>query len=160
MRTVNLYVDGSYRKSEPGITAGGAVVVLCDTPVCCQRYLTRNPDFVRSWNVGGELLAAIFGLGLVTGLMKGERVKVAVYYDYMGIECLVQGNPPWRAKTVCAKQYVEAVITCRKQNPNLIIEYHKVKAHTGDRWNEAADRVANGIFGEELANVRLEDFMY
>lgn len=160
MKVLELYVDGSYRKTEPDITYGGAVLVIDNKPVACQRYSTKNPDFVNSWNVGGELIAAIFGLGLAAGIIQGENAKIVINYDYQGIECLMQGTPRWKAKTPCTRQYVGVVTAFQLKYPNLRLEYHKVKAHSGNKWNEIVDQVANGIFSEELKAVQWKDHVY
>lgn len=160
MKVVELYVDGSYRRTEPDTTYGGAIIVIEGKPVACQRYITKKPDFVSSWNVGGELAAAIFGLAVAAGFVEGEPAKIVINYDYQGIEQLVQGTPRWRAKTPCTAQYVGVISMFRDKYPNVELEYHKVKAHSGDKWNEMADRVANGVFSEELTAVRMRDHVY
>lgn len=160
MKVLELYVDGSYRRTEPDVAYGGAILLEDGKPLACQRYITRNPDFVGSWNVGGELIAAIFGLAVAAGFAKDDTAKVVVNYDYQGIESWIQGAPRWKAKTPCAKQYVSIMDAFRGSYPGLKLEYHKVKAHSGNKWNEMVDRVANGVFGEELEAVRLRDHVY
>jgi len=158
---MQLFVDGSYKRTEPDVTKGGAVLVVEDTPVVCRRYFTRQEEFVSGWNEGGELLAAMCGLWLPVEYMEKrnmEQANVEVNYDYKGVESYIQGQPRWRAKSERAKMYVAVVEEYRKRCPGMHICFRKVKAHTGVYWNEAVDSVANGIFTGELEKVRMPDF--
>lgn len=160
---MKLFVDGSYKKTEPDVTKGGALLVVEDRPVACRRFITRRENFVSGWNEGGELLAVMCGLWLPVSCMQSWNVKqanVEINYDYKGIELYIQGQPRWRANSERAKTYVAMVEEYRKKYPGMKICFRKVKAHTGVHWNEEADSVANGIFTEELEAVRLPDFVW
>lgn len=163
MIDMKLFIDGSYKRTEPDVTKGGALLVIGDVPVACRRFLTQKEEFVSGWNEGGELLAAMCGLWLPVSCMQAcemEQARVEINYDYKGIEMYIQGQPKWHAKSERAKLYVAIVEEYRKKYPGMYICFNKVKAHTGVQWNEAVDSIANGIFTKELEDVRMPDFVW
>lgn len=90
-----------------------------------------DPKLTALRNVAGELQAVL------------EAVKVAeeacadlvVYYDYEGIEKWVTGE--WKAKKEFTRKYRDAVL-----GSSVKVEFHKVAAHTGVKYNERADKLA------------------
>ena len=63
--------------------------------------------------------------------------QLILRYDYEGIEKWSSGE--WKAKNVLTKRYVDFM----KDKSNFVqISYQKVKAHSGDYYNEEADRLA------------------
>lgn len=158
MEKVEVYVDGSYNKALPDIVHGGAIIVVDGEATFCRRYATKSKPFVQSWNVGGELIAAM--LGITDALAKyGTSLPIVLKYDYEGIERWIQGRTKWRAKTPCAMFYVSTMQKIKGKNPSLNLSFEKVKAHSGEKWNELVDRVANGQFTAELEGVRAEDIV-
>lgn len=143
MRTLELYVDGSYNKEEPNITKGAAVILEDNKLLICQRFITNQKKFVDMWNVGGELFSVIGGLILVKGVIDTQNaVVVKIYHDYLGIRSFIKGE--WKAKKPGAQMYVSMIHNLKQSMPNVEFEFYKVKAHTGIKWNEFADRIANG----------------
>lgn len=148
MRVLELYVDGSYKNTEPNVTKGAAIVLEDNKPLTCQRFITGKKEFVSMWNVGGELFATIGGLSLVKKVVDAkEKVLIKIYYDYTGINYFITGE--WQAKKLGAQVYVMSVRQLQKSIPNIKFEFHKVKAHTGVKWNELADSIANGEIPSE-----------
>lgn len=143
MRTLELYVDGSYNKAEPNITKGAAILLENNKPLVCRRFITSQKEFVDMWNVGGELFAVIGGLILVKEVVDiQDAVVVKIYHDYLGISSFIKGE--WKAKKPGAQMYVLTVHNVKQSMPNIEFEFYKVKAHTGIKWNEFADCIANG----------------
>lgn len=140
----DVYVDGSYNK-EKSEGYGAYVVVVNETPIRAQRCITSNHVYTDSWNVGMELLATMCALGCMQQALQPKSVDtVKIFYDYRGIKEFIQGNPRWKAKTDVAKIYVQAVEQFVKSFPLVSLEFVKVKAHTGVKWNEVVDRLAAG----------------
>ena len=158
--TLDIYVDGSYYRDDPGKTYGAYVILDNEKPIIAQRITSTEEDFTNMWNVGGELLAAIFSMkalnALITAAEVKESVQVNLYYDYMGIYEWVKPVKPWSAKKPGAQLYVATMQKLREQMPNISINYKKVKAHTGNKWNEVIDLIAKGEKPEECVSAMLE----
>jgi ribonuclease HI len=129
MPRIDIYVDGSYYEGGVGygavILVDGQVVQELSGPVPPAKAGTAR-------NVAGELLAV--GYALRWCAEQGYR-EVHLYYDYKGIEHWAMGT--WKTKNELTRRYKQFV-----DQAGLMIHFHKVKAHTGDRWNEHADELA------------------
>ncbi len=156
----DIYVDGSYSKdNNANVTFGGIVIVRDDSLVACQRCKTRKPEWVGMWNVGGELLAAMYALVSCRAISRkstvDEQYEFTIYYDYNGIGKFVSGE--WRTKTEPTKEYKALYNKIAQECKNMSVDFVKVKAHSGIVWNELADAVAGGRFDQTLQSVRLPD---
>lgn len=154
---VEVYVDGSFSVSESDVTYGGMVVLLEGKPFLAVRYSTKSPDMVKMRNIGGELVAAMGGMMAVASLAKSLEQSgvpnVTVYYDYIGIREFVKDVAPWRANSEGVQRYVAAVHYIKKEFPDIRLNFVKVKAHSGNRWNEIADMIAKGAYVQEVQDV-------
>lgn len=152
---LNIYVDGSYNKNQPGVTKGGVVITKGygdSEKVLTIRHLTSdNPVFTRSNNAGGEVLASLVGIMNAATLCNGEKSILNIYYDYKGVKEFITGG--YRASDEGMLQYVYAVRKVLESNPNIELKFHKVKAHSGVKFNELADKIAKGIFPYEYSDV-------
>lgn len=153
---LDLYVDGSYSKSEPNITKGGIVLLDRDKNevVSVRHVYSNNPDFIKANNDGGEVVAAIIGILESAIYCRGEKSNIRVFYDYRGVADFITGV--YRAKAPGMVQYVQHVAKVRRDHPNVKLEFVKVKAHSGVRYNELADSVANGNIPPQYRSVRKE----
>lgn len=134
----HAYVDGSFN-AVTGIYGAGAVLFIGDDPKPI--YLSQagdNPLYAKSRNVAGEVLAA----SLIVEACKviKDLEELTLYYDYAGIECWAKGT--WRANNVLSQSYKQFT-----QNLPFTLSFRKVKAHTGDRYNEEADVLAKKACG-------------
>jgi ribonuclease HI len=125
---LHIYVDGSYRS---GITSY-AVIVLDKDKVLIDTFQKSMVDTFGSHNVTGEILGAIIGIKYAYD----RNMSVKIYHDYSGISNWYNGS--WKANTEIAKFYLEEVKNYRQHD----IYFEKVKGHTGDKYNELADRLA------------------
>ena len=66
-----------------------------------------------------------------------DKGDARVYYDYEGIEKWCTGA--WKANKSGTKAYREYY---RKISGQLKISFHKVRGHSGDTYNEMADKLA------------------
>ena len=158
MREISLYTDGSFNKAQPEVTKGAAIILEDDKPVYCQRYLCYQPSYTASWNFGGELFAISCALGTITRMYPDDELRICIYYDYQGVEHYIQGKPVWRVKNEPAAVYVNIVNKLKQMHPKWVLDFKKVKAHSGNKWNEAVDKLTRGSCDAELTKVRMQDF--
>ena len=132
------YVDGSYNASTK-VYGAGAVLFLGEgaDPIPLSQP-GNHPAFIGSRNVAGEVMAATLVIEACKKVPDLE--ELTLYYDYAGIECWAKGS--WRANRTLSRGYRDAV----KDLP-FKLSFRKVKAHTGDEYNEAADKLAKQACG-------------
>ena len=138
MKTVEVYVDGSYCKTKKEYSSG--VVMLYNGEVIKKCGFKGNePSLISMWNVAGEIKAAEYAM--LWALRMGFK-KLILYYDYMGIEKWCSGE--WKTKKEGTQNYAYVY---GKVKPKLEIEFVKVKAHSGNIYNDLADRLAKDALG-------------
>lgn len=126
------YVDGSYDINEKTYSYG----VVIFTTEGKETYSGRedNELFVEMRNVSGELRGAIEAMELA--ISKGKEI-LYLHFDYTGIEQWAVGN--WKTNKEGTKKYKEFYDSIKDK---LKVEFIKVKAHSGDKYNEEADKLA------------------
>lgn len=128
-----VYVDGSYSKAK-GAGGYGCVMVQGDRVIHRVSNSINMNDGENLWNVAGEIAGAVEG---VSWAIKNKYKKVFLHYDYEGIRSWAEGS--WAAKRNLTKEYVETI----KELGKLIeIKFVKVKAHSGNEYNDMADLLA------------------
>jgi len=138
---VRAYVDGSYDHSIK-MYAGGAIILYDDQEVEISE--SNNIEEMASMrNVAGELLGAVRAIEWFEEHHKeiGAK-KLVIYHDYEGIAKWATGA--WKAKKKGTQEYVEIF---KQYNEHFPIEFVKVAAHTGDKYNEIADQLAKKALG-------------
>lgn len=125
----HLYVDGSFLNDRVGY---GGVIVKQDTVVDELCGTVENPAMHSMRQVGGEIMAVQKAL---EWCRQHDVKDVDIFYDYAGVEHWVTGS--WRAKNEFTQAYAAFVRGCGIQ-----IRWHKIKSHSGDRWNDRADELA------------------
>ncbi len=133
--TALAFSDGSFDKNHR-VTSYGVLLFFRKNTYSLSSSFTEKTSLslVETWNVGGELEGVKAAVNKAIAL--GAK-KLLVYYDYMGIECWANGS--WKAKNPIAENYQTFINEKQKQ---IELEFHKVKAHTGIRYNEEVDRLA------------------
>lgn len=132
LKTVRAYVDGSYSKHQ-GKYSYGCVLIDGDN-------ITRlsgagiGEGESNLWNVSGELHGAIKA---IEWSIENKFERIIIFYDYEGIA--KWANREWKAKKEETKQYID---TIEKYKKLIAIDFIKVKAHSGDKYNEEADMLA------------------
>ncbi len=127
---IEVYVDGSCVE---GVTSYGVVVVQGDAAVWEDSGVLLPEEAGDSRQVAGELQAV--RAALFWCREHGIR-QTTVHYDYAGIEHWATGK--WKAKLPLTQRYRSDI-----ENSGIAITWRKVKAHTGVKWNEKADTLAN-----------------
>ncbi|WP_173384668.1 viroplasmin family protein [Fibrobacter succinogenes] len=125
---IRVYVDGSFTPSCE--KAGWAFVVIENG-----KEIARGSGFTafpaESRNIDGECMASYQAM---RWLDLNDKYAT-ICHDYEGIARWARGE--WKAKSHIAMQYVAAV------KPYLFrVNFEKVAAHTGVKWNELVDSLA------------------
>lgn len=138
---VKAYVDGSYDHTIR-MYAGGAVILFNGE----EHYISESnniEEMALMRNVAGELLGAVRAMEWFNEHLKETQAeKLVIYYDYEGIAKWATGA--WKAKKEGTQEYVEIFQGFQAKFP---IEFVKVAAHTGDKYNEIADQLAKKALG-------------
>lgn len=126
------FVDGSFCLEE--MTYSYGVVMISKDSI--EEYSGRedNQDLAEMRNVSGELRGAMEAMEIA--MDKGYK-KLYLYYDYMGIEEWALGN--WKANKAGTQAYKEYYNSIKGK---LKVEFIKVPAHAGVKYNELADKLA------------------
>lgn len=156
---IDIYVDGSYSMKEKGIVKGGIVIVKnlrgYDEKVISVRHVrSREPQFTSANNAGGEVIAAMFGIIDAANICNKEDSIINVHYDYKGVRDFIVGDYTARKDGMII--YVGVIDKLMKENPNIKLKFHKVKAHSGDKYNEVADMIAKGVIPIQYKDVERE----
>jgi ribonuclease HI len=134
MKKIEAYVDGSYRE---GLVGWGAVIVKDDALYGELSGILNEEEVQGTRQVAGELKA----VKEVIFWCKEQKVKeISIYYDYTGIKEWVTGT--WKAKKSVTQDYRDYV---RASGVNIY--WVKVKSHSGNRYNDKADKLAREIIG-------------
>lgn len=133
-----VYVDGSYSKKlhQYGY---GCVFIENGEIIHTISGKDDHPQYVGMRNVMGEITAAKIA---VKYAIKRHYDTVRIYYDYEGIEGWAAKE--WKCNKPATGNYKKYMMESQK---NIKIEFYKVKAHTGNTYNEMADRLAKKALG-------------
>ncbi len=127
------YVDGSFEPTV-GKYAYGCVIIEPDGTETTLSGSGNDPEVANIRNVAGEMLGAMNAVKWAKAHGYGE---LRICYDYMGIEMWATGG--WKAKNKYTQGYAEYM---RKSSEQVRLSYLKIAAHTGDKYNEMADKLA------------------
>ena len=130
-------MDGSYNSKTKQYGCG--VVVLYRGEVRRFREAYDDLESASLRNVAGEVMGAVRAIQYCRKY--GIR-KVEIYHDYNGIG--KWGNDEWKANLPLTRNYKQFVANARSE---MEITFIKVAAHTGNRYNEEADRLAKDAIG-------------
>lgn len=138
--SIKAYVDGSYSESENKYSYG--CVILFNDKSIKLGGVDNNVDYVDMRNVAGELLAS---MEAIKWAKQNKYSSITIYHDYEGIERWANGN--WKANKKGTIEYVEFIEEYRKW---IDIDFIKVKAHSGDIYNEEADKIAKEFLERDI----------
>ena len=127
------YVDGSF-DAAIGKYAFGCVILTPDGDIIKESGNGDNPESLAIRNVAGEMLGAMTA---VRWAIQNGYDNLELRYDYEGIEKWATGV--WKAKNTLTQKYAEYM---QRQQNHIKISFRKVKAHSGDYYNEEADKLA------------------
>ena len=130
---VRCYVDGCY-DVHTGEYGYGVVVVGGDNEVLLMDSFRGDPKNAQYRNVAGEVEAAIWALNYCYCHYIPE---VTLYADYEGIIKWCTGE--WKCKNPLTKGYKDFY---DHVSQDMKVNFVKVKSHSGDYYNELADKLA------------------
>lgn len=145
---MHIYVDGSYNPQTAHWGGGAAILNDGETEVLHTMQVTDFDDN-GSRQINGELASSIMSLEYVLNHSEQfEDKKIVIYYDYLGIEKWATGE--WSARKDVSKDYsvrVKNLILALKVMHQIEVSFHKVKAHSSDKYNDLADRLSKDACG-------------
>ncbi|MDO5564061.1 MAG: RNAse H family protein [Eubacteriales bacterium] len=127
------YVDGSFNESL-GRYSFACILILSNKKTFEYFGSGDNEDTKQIRNVAGEMLGAMFATKWAT---INNFKSIDIYYDYIGIEAWAVNK--WKTKNVFTKKYADFMNEYKKY---LKINFYKVLAHSGDKYNEKVDKLA------------------
>lgn len=127
------YVDGSY-SAERNVAGYGLVLVKNDEVIFKDIGCFKDYEQNESRNVFGEIKGAQKAVELA---IANDFKEIVIAYDYEGIEAWATGR--WKAKKPLTQDYQEFM---QKYAKLINISFHKCKAHSGEKYNEMADKLA------------------
>lgn len=126
------YVDGSYKKKTKEFSYGAVIFWNNKEYHFSDKF--DDEELSKMRNVSGELKGAekaiAFGID--------NKIKeIDIYHDYEGISKWATGD--WKANKDGTKSYKKYCIDASKK---IKINFVKVKGHSGDKYNDLADKLA------------------
>lgn len=134
---IYAYVDGSF-DVKTGRYAYG-VVLLTHSEEICRNGVGEDREAAKMRNVAGELAGAVYAMEYA---LKNGYQKLVIFHDYEGIARWAKDE--WKANLDSTQKY-KLYYTGIKDR--VKISFQKVAAHTGDVYNELADRLAKQALG-------------
>ncbi len=131
--SINAYTDGSYDAITKAFSCGVVLLTPNGRFFMNEKY-SANDNNTETRNVAGELKGA--ELAIRYAMLNGYR-RVRIYHDYEGVAAWAAGE--WQAKSEVARLYVDFI---GKASSKIEIQFQKVAAHTGNKYNEIADKLA------------------
>ena len=133
-----IYVDGSFSLEKRNYSYG-LIAINNGEEVFEDCGVGEDEDAVSLRNVAGEVLGS---LKAVEFAINNGYKKVTIVYDYQGVESWALGT--WKRNKDLTKDYHERMQEHRK---NIDISFVKVKGHSGDKYNDIADKLAKKALG-------------
>jgi ribonuclease HI len=128
-----IYVDGSF-SLEKGNYSYGLIAIEDGNEIYRDYGAGEDSDAISLSNVAGEVIGA---LKAVEYAINSGYKDVSIAYDYQGVECWALGT--WKRN----KELTEAYHKVMQENMEKInIKFIKVKGHSGDKYNDIADKLA------------------
>lgn len=135
--TLVAYVDGSYYSATGEFSYG--VVILQNGSEYCFNEKLSDPELAAMHNVAGEIKGAEAAMRYA---VEHGYSQITIYHDYEGIARWCTGD--WKANksgTQAYKAYYDSI------SDRLQVRFEKVKGHSGDKYNDMADRLAKQALG-------------
>lgn len=137
--TAVAYVDGSYNIETKEYGCGVVLFAGGVEKTFSQGFNDEEMALMR--NVAGEIEGSMLAMRYC---VDNNIEEIDIYYDYEGIEKWCTGA--WKtnkAGTIAYKQFYDSI------KDKVKINFVKVKGHSGDKYNDMADRLAKDAVGVE-----------
>lgn len=126
-----IYSDGSYDKNLK-LSSYGVVYLQKAQPEYYRSGIVDDKNGTQ--NVIGEITGVLEGLKYA--MYKGKK-KAYIYHDYEGLSKWI--SKEWKVKSSDASYYINEI---NKYKSEIELEFVKVKAHSGEKYNEICDKLA------------------
>ncbi|MCX4326900.1 MAG: ribonuclease H family protein [Lachnospiraceae bacterium] len=134
-QTVKAYVDGSFYD---GRYSYGTVILRNGREICFSGEDNKK-ELAAMHNVAGEIEGAKAAMRYA---IKEGLEEIIIYHDYEGIAKWCLGE--WKTNKEGTKAYKAYYDSIKNQ---VNIKFVKVKGHSGDKYNDMADRLAKRALG-------------
>lgn len=131
------YVDGSYDAKTKAFSYGMVIFYEGQELHFSEKF--TDSDLAQMHNVAGEIKGSEAAMQYC--LDHGIK-SITIYHDYEGIAKWCNGE--WAAKKPGTIAYAKFFQKAREQ---VQIRFVKVKGHSGDRYNDMADKLAKEALG-------------
>lgn len=131
------YVDGSYDSLVNAFSYG--VVFFCNGQEMHFSKKFIDDDLAEMNNVAGEIKGAE---AAIQYCLDNNISSVTIYHDYEGIAKWCNGD--WKARKAGTIAYADFY---KEASSKVCVQFVKVKGHSGDRYNELADKLAKEALG-------------
>ena len=131
------YVDGSYHIGTKEFSCGAVLFLNGEELHFSERF--TDPDLAEMRNVAGEIKGSETVLRYC---IEHDVPSVTIYHDYEGVAKWATGE--WKAKKPGTIAYREFCAAAAKY---IRFRFVKVKGHSGDKYNDLADRLAKDALG-------------
>ena len=146
--SAKAWVDGSFSPEEKAFAYGVILFFRGETHIRSGRR--EDEELLSMRNVAGELVAAWRAMQFC---MERKIHALELYYDYEGIEKWCTGA--WKANKQGTKAYRDYY---RRISAELKVSFHKVRGHSGDKYNELVDKLAKkALRGEGTEGWQLKE---
>ena len=136
---VEIYVDGSYHVGTKEFSYG--MVVLIDGKEKKFSQKMTDPELAQMRNVAGEIMGARAAMEYA---IANNKKRLVIYHDYEGIAKWPLGI--WKTNkegTIAYKAYYD------EAKEKVSVRFQKVTGHSGDKYNDYADKLAKQALGLE-----------
>ncbi|QQY79520.1 ribonuclease HI [Keratinibaculum paraultunense] len=133
------YVDGSFDATNKIYSYG--VILFTTEGKFTYSQKEDDKNLVAMRNVAGEIRGAMVAMKEAINMNKDV---LYLHYDYEGIEKWAKGE--WKTNKYGTQKYKEYYDSIKDI---LKVKFIKVKAHSGDKYNEEADKLAKASLGIE-----------
>lgn len=131
------YVDGSYNIRTRQFAYGA--VIFHDGNEYTFSESFSDPELAAMRNVAGEIKGAQKAMSYC---VENGIPALEIYYDYEGIEKWCTGA--WKANKTGTIAYRDFF---KEASKSVNISFNKVKGHSGDKYNDMADKLAKEALG-------------
>lgn len=135
--TAVAYVDGSYHVGTGEFACGAVLFWQGETHTFSQKF--TDPELAQMRNVAGEIKGSET---VIRWCLEQGVPALEIHHDYEGIAKWCTGE--WKANKEGTKAYQAFY---RQASETMHIRFVKVKGHSGDTYNDMADRLAKEALG-------------
>lgn len=137
--SVKIYVDGSFHSGTKQFSYGMVVLLGDREETFCEAY--TDEALASMHNVAGEIKGAEAAMRYA---IEHQLPAITIYHDYEGIAKWCLGE--WKTNKDGTKAYKAFYEEAVKQ---VKIRFWKVTGHSGDHYNDLADKLAKQALGIE-----------